>query len=299
MTYREMFEQKMAADKTTASDLISMMVDADRAGHLSVSLAGYDREGGIEAFILERHTDVRGGGIRNAIKYGVVVGNRAFSSGYYTVRGSYASEPDDFASWYRTIKILEQTGNALVIGLESGERLVIAERRLDNGDEFPLETYHLDEERKQAKQAAELAKIANAATFEEKVKAAVRLIASKYGKDRELKPNFYPELPGVATIKVHIYNRDYDAEIVRLDYWLVRAEEAEPRCILQQLLSYQRQLNRDRFYTIDAELNYGTPVQRDGTTVIPISGEIVADGGSTTFDRWRRKQADVAFELVF
>lgn len=300
MDYRKEFEAKKTEKEVKASDCVFLKRDLSKKSHEQASIKGWnmflgtihkeveslstkiesvDRVENVEAFIIESHENNIGHGIGYYLSYGVVVDGNPTVVGPYLVRGGTNYEGDDFSQWFGTIRILEVREGGVVVGLESGELIVIGEFK--KGCWREISTFNKKEEEKERKlEEIEKAKRL-AVSLEERARLIREEVQAKY-PDRTV--NIMEISKELYVVRVNFYNRKYDASIVKIGFRIITPDsviEKEHQC---QYGFWPDSWSKN--YVLGATINFG------------VEGNALIAAITYVYEEWSRPSRDVGKEEI-
>lgn len=311
MNYREVYEkaEKVSTEDSRIDAIISEAKKGQQiyeswqsGGLLSIATNDTDKKEGVLAFILEEHYGVPSAGIRYSVVFGIFKDDQKYLTGLSTVRGGTASENDDKHSWYNEIKILEIQDDTVVIGLKSNRALRIFKVNLNNRTRQLLEDYDFEAEAIQAQKEELEQEVQVVNNPQEKLEVHKKLISKNYeaGPPYEAKSIYFSEFH-FGLIEVKVYDRDYDASVQYIDYYVLSDKDEKPKEVLTHNLAYDRSLPRkEKFFDVNAHTEINTPTREDGKIIISVKVKVVMRGDQgKPFGGWKKTLGEEGFKIIF
>jgi len=287
MNYREQFEQK-EKKKVEVPEELSLIVEKESKsqpafdsqtpdGLMGLGVLDVDHLGSTLAFILYESYSVSDQGIRNSSDFGILRGGELVRHGWSIYQGARASELDNWAANYRDVKILEETVNGVVFGVESSQDLSVY--RWQEGTSGFTRIEHHDLEAERVKKASDDLQIQAEATEELAEKMDL------FGKQLKVKYNA-PQSPwskvlqcgdeSLGLLSVELYDRDYDPSIRTLHFYIVEEGASEAKHAFTRHPSYDTSYKRSaRFFMVGASKTIPDVVEEiDGVVNIPVQLQI-------------------------
>jgi len=252
---------------------IKSLIGGDLFGEGKTSITYSDKKGDDIAVILEKRKSVEGHGIEYSAEFCVAKGSKVYEDRFYTYRGAYRDEPDDWAHAWQKIEILESKGDMVKVRVSSFDLVVIYEVDLENNSAEILETRNLKEER----EAEERAKLEQQLRDSEKdFDKYLQNLSIKIEKEHESQ-GIYAHMKttkvkdDLAIIEAALNPYEYDPVETEIEFYIMKKGWKKPKKVVKNT---EAPTDRPRFSDTYAEIEYGKVKETENEIEIPVKMKV-------------------------